>query len=357
MKIERLEIFSLSLPYKKPLVTATNKFTVANGIVVRAVSDDGVEGYGYCDPFPRTGETPLTVRSLIEEVLKPIVLGRDLWDLGRIRQEISHRVMHNPRAKSAVQTALFDLQSRSLRVPLFVILGGLVRGEIRVIKMVSLGSPEEMADESRNWVRSGLGALKLKIEGHLALDLERIAAVRNAVGDRVYIKVDANEAYDSKSAIRLARKMADLGVEVFEQPVPRHQIEALQEVKRLSPIKVEADQSVRSVEDAYQLIRGGVADSINTSIQKVGGMVEARQIAEMCQLAGVQCALSNTAGSVLGDAAALQLAVSTPGISPLCEMGEFEVVSGDPFVGLKVEGGVLKVPGEPGLGVRLAGRL
>lgn len=357
MKIERLEISSLSLPYKKPLVTATNKFTVANGLVVKAVSDDGIEGYGYCDPFPRTGETAETVRSLIEKVLKPIVLGRDLRDLARIRQEMNHRLMYNPRAKSALQTALFDLQARSLKVPLFVMLGGLARSEIRVIKMVSLGNPEEMAEESRDLVRSGIGALKLKIDGNLTLDLERIAAVRKAVGDRVYIKVDANEAYDSKSAIRLARKMADLGVEVFEQPVPRHQIQALREIKRLSPIKVEADQAVRSVEDAYQLIRDGAADSINTSIQKVGGIVEARQIAEMCQLAGVQCALSNTAGSVLGDAAALQLAVSTPGISPLCEMGEFEVISGDPFAGLKVEGGLLKVPAEPGLGVRLAGGL
>ncbi len=357
MKIEHIDIFSLSLPFKKPLVTASNNFTVANGLVVKIVSDGGLEGYGYTDPFPRTGETSETVRSVIEKVIKPLLLGRDARELARLNREINHKLTLNPRAKSAVQTALFDLLARSLKAPLFALLGGLARKEIRVIRMVGLGGPEEMAEEAQTLVRGGLTALKLKINGDLIPDLERISAVRKVVGDRIFIKVDANEAYDAKSAIRLAQKMAALGVELFEQPVPRHQIQALQEVKRHSPVKIEADQSVRSVEDAYQLIREGVADAINTSVQKAGGIIEARKIADLCELAGVQCALSNTAGSMLGDAAALHLAVSTPGISPLCEIGEFEGIKGDPFAGLEVQGGRLQVPDEPGVGVKLAGRL
>jgi L-alanine-DL-glutamate epimerase-like enolase superfamily enzyme len=199
--------------------------------------------------------------------------------------------------------------------------------------------------------------LKLKISGDLELDFQRVQTVRKVVGDEVFIKVDANEAYDSKSAVSLAKRMMDLGVEIFEQPVPRHQREALCEVKNDSPISIEADQSVRSVEDAYELIRDGAVDSINTGIQKVGGIIEAKKIAELCELAGVQCALSNTGGSMLGDAAALQLAASASGISSLCEIGEFEAVMGDPFVGLEIRDGMLRVPKEAGLGVKLAGQL
>jgi L-alanine-DL-glutamate epimerase-like enolase superfamily enzyme len=357
LKIEQLEILSLSLPYKKPLVTATNRFTVANGLVIKAISDGGLEGYGYVDPFPRTGETPQTARSIIENVIKPLLLGRELWEMAAIREEIDHKLTLNPRAKSAVQTALYDLLARSAGVPLFVLLGGLVRKEIRVIRMVGLGDPEAMAGEARTLVRTGFTALKLKINGDSAQDLERVSTVRKAVGNEIFIKVDANEAYDAKSAVQLAKKMVDLGVEIFEQPVPRHQIQALREVKKQSPIKVEADQSVRSAQDAYQLIKEGVVDSINTSIQKVGGIIEARKIAELCESTGVPCALSNTAGSMLGDAADLQLAASAPGISPLCEIGEFEVVTGDPFTGLEIQGGMLRVPREAGLGVRWAGKL
>ena len=83
-------------------------------------------------------------------------------------------------------------------------LGGKYRSEIRVIKMVSVGDPETMAEEASNWCSDGL-ALKLKVSGKIEKDLPRVAAVRKAVGDDVFIKVDANEAYDAKTAIRFAK--------------------------------------------------------------------------------------------------------------------------------------------------------
>ena len=86
-----------------------------------------------------------------------------------------------------------------------------------------------------------------------------------------------------------------------------------------------------------------------------GSLVEVRRIAELCEQNGVRCALSNTAGSMVGDAAAVHLAAATPGISPLCELGEFEVISGDPFFGLSVEKGRISVPEGEGLGVGLKG--
>jgi L-alanine-DL-glutamate epimerase-like enolase superfamily enzyme len=282
--------------------------------------------------------------------LQPKVIGRDLEDLPRIRADIDHLLTGNPRAKAALETALYDALSRSLHAPLCVLLGGRFRGEIKVIKMVSVDQPEAMAEEARRLVSDGL-ALKLKMSGKIELDLPRVAKVRAAVGDGVFIKVDANEAYDAKTAIRLAKGLADQGVEIFEQPVPRDQLDALWEVKKHSPIKIEADQSVRTFADAHTLIKNRMIDGINTGVQKAGGLNEVRKIASLCELAGIRCALSNTAGSMVGDAAALHLAASTPGIAPLCELGEFEVISGDPFVGLKVDRGTIRLPAGEGLGV------
>jgi L-alanine-DL-glutamate epimerase-like enolase superfamily enzyme len=220
--------------------------------------------------------------------------------------------------------------------------------------MVSLGAPEAMAEEAKQLARNGM-ALKLKVGGRIANDLPRVAAVRKAVGDDVFIKIDANEAYDAKTAIRLAKGLADHGVEVFEQPVPRDQLDALWEVKKHSPIKIEADQSVRTAADAQMLIKNRMIDSINTGIAKVGSIGEVRRIAELCEMNGIRCALSNTAGSMVGDAAAVHLAASIRGISPLCELGEFEVITGDPFFGLSVEKGTISVPEGEGLGVSLRG--
>jgi L-alanine-DL-glutamate epimerase-like enolase superfamily enzyme len=203
-------------------------------------------------------------------------------------------------------------------------------------------------------VGAGL-SLKLKVSGNVHKDLPRVTAVRKAVGDSVFIKVDANEAYDAKNAIRLAKGLADLGVEIFEQPVPRDHFDALWEVKKHAPIKIEADQSCRNFSDAQTLVKNRMVDAINTGIAKIGSIGEVRRIAELCEQNGIRCALSNTAGSMVADATAVHLAACTPGIAPLCELGEFEVISGDPFFGLRVDQGKIAVPEGEGLGVSLRG--
>jgi len=354
MKIARIDTRALEMPYTKPLVTATNNFTVARGLLVTVVTDSGTEGYGYSDLFPRTGETPETAQHVIQSVLKSQVIGNELEDLARLRADIDHVLTGHPRAKAALETAMYDALARSYHIPLSVMLGGKYRNEIRVIKMVSVGDPEVMAEEAKQLAGQGM-SLKLKVSGKFEKDLPRIAAVRKAVGDSVFIKIDANEAYDAKTAIRLAKALADLGVEVFEQPVPRDQFDALWEVKQHSPIKIEADQSARSFVDVQMMIKNRMVDSINTGIPKVGSIGEVRRIAELCEANGIRCALSNTAGSMVGDAAAVHLAASTPGISSLCELGEFEVITGDPFFGLSVEKGTISVPESEGLGVSLRG--
>jgi L-alanine-DL-glutamate epimerase-like enolase superfamily enzyme len=352
--VAHVETTLLEMPYTKPLVTATNNFTVARGLLVKVVTEGGIEGYGYSDLFPRTGETPQTAQHVIETVLKAKVVGRELEDLARIRADIDHALTGNPRAKAALETAMCDALARSYHAPLYLMLGGKYRSEVRVIKMVSVGDPDAMAEEAKQLAREGL-ALKLKVGGNFEKDLPRVAAVRKAVGDSIFIKIDANEAYDAKTAIRLAKALADYGVEIFEQPVPRDQFDALWEVKQHAPIKIEADQSCRTFADAQTLIRNRMVDSINTGIAKAGSIVEVRRIAELCEQNGIRCALSNTAGSMVGDAAAMHLAASTPGISPLCELGGFEVITGDPFFGLSVDKGTITVPEGEGLGVSLKG--
>ena len=354
MKIAKIETRALEMPYTKPLVTATNHFTVARGLLVTVGTDQGIEGYGYSDLFPRTGETPETAQHVVQSVLKAKVVGKELEDLARIRSGIDHVLTGHPRAKSALESAMVDALARSYHMPLFVMLGGKFRHEIKVIKMVSVGDPEAMAQEAKQLASEG-HSLKLKVSGKFEKDLQRVAAVREAVGDSVFIKIDANEAYDAKTAIRLAKALADLGVEVFEQPVPRDQFDALWEVKKHSPIKIEADQSARSFADVQLMIKHRMVDSVNTGIPKVGSIAEVRRIAELCEANGIRCALSNTAGSMVGDAAAIHLAASTSGISPLCELGEFEVITGDPFIGLSVEKGTIRVPNGEGLGVRPRG--
>ena len=163
--------------------------------------------------------------------------------------------------------------------------------------------------------------MKLKVSGKIEKDLPRVAAVRKAVGDDVFIKIDANEAYDAKNAIRLAKGLADLGVEVFEQPVPRDQFDALWEVKKHAPIKIEADQSCRNFADAQMLIKNRMVDSINTGIPKVGSIGEVRRIAELCEPTASAAHYPTPQAAWLATPRRCILAASTPGISPLVRVG------------------------------------
>jgi L-alanine-DL-glutamate epimerase-like enolase superfamily enzyme len=333
------------------LITATNRFSQAKGLLVEAVSDDGLSGFGYADLFPRTGETTGSALYAVEKLIAPAVEKRNIAEIAKIKSEIDHLLIGNSRVKSAVDSALYDLLARHLKAPLYLLLGGAVKKQVRIIRFVGLGAPEVMAEDARQLAARGFTALKLKISGDLKLDTARVAAVRQAAGDDVFIKVDANEAYETKSALRLAKKLAGFDVAILEQPVPRAQVQALKEIKLKSPIQVEGDQSANTVAEAYRLIKQGAVDSINTSPQKAGGFAEARRIAELCSIGGVACHLSNTAGSMIGDAAALHLAVSCGGISSLCELGEFETIDNDPFQGLTVKDGAVSLSEEPGLGV------
>src|SRR6187455_185807 len=117
MKIERVETKKLEMPYTKPLVTATNNFTVARGLLVTVRTSGGVEGYGYSDLFPRAGETPETAQHVIESVLKSKVIGKELEDLARIRADIDHSLTGHPRAKSALESAMVDALARSYHIP------------------------------------------------------------------------------------------------------------------------------------------------------------------------------------------------------------------------------------------------
>ena len=268
MKITDLQIETLELPYKKPLITATNQFYASNGYLVSVESEEGHTGYGYIDVFPRTGETVGSARYAIEEIMRPLLVGQPHRGPGAAERAHQLPDVDNRRAKGGVEIALYDLLGKCYGAPLYVLLGGLVRTEITVIKMVSVGQPLEMARECRELVDQGYRALKLKVKGEVGLDLARVTAVRDAVGPDIYIKVDANEAFDAKSAIRMAAGMAELGVAVFEQPVSRHHYTVLAEVKRQSSIKIEADQSAPSVHEAFRLIRDNACDSINTAFSR-----------------------------------------------------------------------------------------
>lgn len=333
--------------------TSRNYFAAAVALLIEVSADDGTRGYGYTDLFTRAGESPAPAGSVAAETFDAALKDGNPLEIELLVARLEERLGGNVRLLAGFEMALQDLRGRLLGAPVYELLGGAVRSRVRVMRMVGLKRPREMADEAVQLRRRGIKALKLKIGAGYDEDVERVRQVRAAVGPEVFLKVDANQAYTFEQALRVAGKIEPFRVETFEQPLRADDWEGMIRLTREAPIPIEADQTVKSVEDAIRVIRDGAAKVITTSPQKVGGIFRARRIADLCEAAGMACIVSNVGGSRLNDAAACQVIASSRATRLPCEIGEFERLTADPATGLDIRDGEIDIPTTAGLGVRI----
>src|SRR3954464_5690332 len=183
-----------------------------------------------------------------------LLIGRDPFDIEGIMADLNHRLRGMNQAKAAIDCALYEIVSRALGVPLCALLGGKLRTEFPVMRVLSLKQPHEMAAKAQELIDAGYRDIKIKVDGRLELDAARVRAIRERVGSDIRLTIDANQAYKPKAAIRLAIKVADLGVEIFEQPCNADDHAGLKFVTDHSPIAIEADESAASVRDVLTLV-------------------------------------------------------------------------------------------------------
>jgi L-alanine-DL-glutamate epimerase-like enolase superfamily enzyme len=325
---------------------------ITEGLIVRLQTDDGEVGQGYASAAPHMGAILGTVKAELE-LFRPILIGKDPTRIESILGELDRAIRGAPQAKAAIDCALYDLQARALGVPLCQLLGGQVRGSVPVLRILAIKTPREMAVQAQKLVDKGYCYLKIKLEGEVEEDVARVAAVRGQIGSEVHLTVDANQSYTPKAAISALMRIAEYGIDLVEQPVPVGDRRGLKLVTDLVPIAVEADEAAGSLAEIYELVSGEIVDAVSLKVPKLGGLRNTLAAARLCEAAGVRYRLGATVGSRLLAAQALHLACALAGVDYACELGEFDRLLDDPFEGLEVEHGVLKLPPGPGSGVRL----
>jgi L-alanine-DL-glutamate epimerase-like enolase superfamily enzyme len=147
------------------------------------------------------------------------VIGRDPFDVEACLAALDHELTGIYQAKAAIDCALHEINARSLDLPLHHLFGGKLRDDIPVMRVLSIKDPDEMAERGRGLVADGYRFIKIKVDGHVNDDFERVRAIREAVGPDIRLTIDANQAYVPKDAILIANRVAEIGVEIFEQPV------------------------------------------------------------------------------------------------------------------------------------------
>ncbi len=310
MKITQVRLGRISVPLRVPFKTALRTVESVQDVIVELHTDTGAVGYGEAPPTGViTGDTAGAVIGAIRDHIAPTLLGRDVDDLESLLLALNGCVVHNSSAKAAVDMALYDLYGQLYRLPVYKLLGG-SRSRIETDITISVNSPEEMARDARNAIDRGYDVLKCKVGKEPEKDIERLAAIRAAAGAACKLRIDANQGWSAKQAVRIldAMQAKGLDIEFCEQPVPAWDIDGLQYVTEHSPVPVLADESVFSDRDALTILQRHAADFINIKLMKCGGIYNALHIAGAAESYGVECMIGCMLEAKISVNAAVELA-------------------------------------------------
>ena len=354
MKITKVRLGRISVPLRTPFKTALRSVSSVEDVIVELHTDCGAIGYGEAPPTGAiTGDTTGAIIGAIQDHIAKTILGRDVDEFEPLLQSVQKCIVGNTSAKAAVDMALWDLYGQLYNIPVYKLLGG-GRKKIVTDITISVNDPETMAKDALTAVARGYDCLKMKVGINPEQDVARLSAVRKAVGKDVVIRIDANQAWQPKQAVRILNQMQEKGldIELVEQPVKAHDFEGLKYVTQRSSVPVLADEAVFSPEDAMTIMKMGAADLINIKLMKCGGLYPALQIASAAEVYGVPCMIGCMLEAKISVNAAVHLACAR-GIITKIDLDGPVLCSEDPVLGGAVFAEKdIAVSDAPGLGVR-----
>lgn len=320
--------------------------------VIRLTTDDGYVGYGAAPIGAQliSGESHASVENFLH-FASAALIGEDPRDRVSIMTSVDRTMAGNQRAKAGVDAALCDLVGRVLDVPAAYLLGGVVRRTIPVLRLMSVADPETSAKRAGQLVADGYAYLKIKLDGNIAADVDRVAAIRDACGTDVHLMVDANQAYTSAGAVTMLRAIEPYVIDMVEQPVPADDFDGLAMIRSKCTVPVEADESISTLGDALRLIQAKAVDYMSLKVGHLGGISRAHKLAVLCEAASIGCLVGANTGGRLVEAAHMNFIAASAPISYACEVGEFYRLTRDPTGQLECENGLLHLPPGSGVGV------
>ena len=353
MVIRDIQTGRLSLPLARPFKTALRTVDRVEDVAVRILTDAGEVGYGEAPPTAViTGDTIGSIECAIRDFIRPALIGMDIEDMEGIQKKLHSCILHNTSAKAAVDMALYDLWGKRWNAPLWKLLGGAKRSFETDIT-ISVNPIDEMVADSLDAIRQGHKILKVKVGKDGKGDVERIAAIRQAVGPDVVIRVDANQGWNAKQSVAIiaALEEKDLDIELVEQPVPSHDLDGLRYVTQRVQTPILADEAVFSPADAVKIITTGAADLINIKLMKTGGIWQALKLCGIAESYGVKCMTGCMLESKLAVTAASHLCAGQSIVS-MADLDGPSLCAVDPFVGGPVfDAATVTMTDAPGLGI------
>ncbi|HET9430339.1 MAG TPA: dipeptide epimerase, partial [Chitinophagaceae bacterium] len=351
LTIEQVELYKLLIPLKEPFVISLGPIHNAENLIVIIKTREGITGFGECSPFMSINGESVDTCFVVGQYFAKLLRGKNALNIEGCVADMDKLIYGNTSIKSAFDMALYDIASRNAGLPLYKYLGGKNDKTIITDYTVSIGEPQKMAADALKIKEEGYPAIKVKLGNGGKKDVERMMAIRTAVGDAIPLRIDANQGWMLEEAIETLKELGPLNIQHCEEPIARWDFMNLPRVRRESPIPVMADESCGDEHDAERLIALNACDYLNIKLGKAGGIFKALKIVEQAAKKNMHLQVGAFMESRLAMTAFAHFSLC----SPLIEHFDFDTAlmfREDPVSGgiIYEKNGVVKLPESPGLG-------
>ena len=348
--ITSVEVFPFNITLKQVIKIALGTPVVADNVLVRLRTSDGVIGLGESSPYSAVMNETQSSDVALSRSLAGIVTGRDPFTLAQIVEAMDQFSPHSPGIKAAFEMALWDICGKIAGQPVYRLLGG-YRDSFETDQTVYLETPAVAAGKAAAIAKKGFRHVKVKLGETPEMDVARIKAVREALGPDVGIRVDANQGWSVTDAVKTLRGLEPYSIQFCEQPVPYWDWAGLSRIRGNVPVPVMADESIHSPHDVITGVRQDAMDMINIKLMKSGGILRAVQTAEVAEAANLPCMLGCMSETRVALTAAAHVVMSQR-ICRYADLDAFLEHDVDPVAGgMQVTGGTVRLPDTPGLGL------
>jgi L-Ala-D/L-Glu epimerase len=350
MKIKKIECFRLDMPLSIPYTIAYETITKATNIILKLSTDNGLTGWGCAAPdVPVTGETPEDVIDNMENVIRGVLENQSPFQIARIHQQLKKQLVNSSSSVAMVDIALHDIMARRARLPLYQLIGG-YKHSIETSITIGILSLDDTLDRAYRFLQQGFSILKLKGGLSLCDDIEKVLKMREKLGGDFRLRFDANQGFTAQESIEFIDKAKKADIEIFEQPTSKKNEDQLGHVTQNVQVPVMADESIKTIKDAFRLASNDLIDMVNIKLMKVGGILESQHINSVAKAAGLEVMVGCLDECSLGISAGLHFTLSRPNIE-YADLDGYMDLEGDPFAGLfRLEKGMLHPSQDDGLG-------
>ena len=360
MKITKVEIIPVDIPRTKVLTLARygnlGKGGMFEFVLTRIYTDEGVTGIGEVPPLPPLSpESQPVIVDVQKKWLVPGLLGMDPFETEAIWEKMDFIAPTYSMAKAAIDMALWDIKGKSLDMPVHRLMGGSKPEKIPNVGLVGIDKPEVVADVAEVFVKEGYQGIRLKIAP--GCDVDCVAAVRDAIGGNVDLRVDCNQGYRTVEAVKMIRDIEPYDIEFVEQPTVWWDFNGMAEVAMAVDTPLMAHESMYLLSDVKNLFDAGAVGVMGLKTYRPwGGLTGARRLLEMARVMNIPCMFHDDLEMSVSLAAATQIITAYKNvITHKCELSGYPEWMGDDVTteSVRFEKGYVHVPEGPGLGVEL----